>query len=365
VITSPDLADMSASAVRRHRAAVIAAAERSTDATTMLVAASAALARVVPSAAGGWSVTDPAIILPTWPIYLENVDFNQGLGFWEREFSVDDRLLFRDLAVRDRPVGTLYVETSGLLNRSSRYRESISGLGFGDDLRAVLRVSGTAWGLVELVRKAGEDPFSAAEVAFIASLVEPLGAVLRARVMNAAIRTVPIPQTPGVMVLDADGGLVSSNDAAQSWLREMPNEPDGPYSLPSPIRAVLAYSHAVARGLQRGPARVRLRVRSGQWVVVDASTLHAADAAAASTVVVIASATSAEMASIMVSAYDLSQREQEVSRLLARGASTSGVAVELSLSVYTVRDHIKSLFAKVGVASRGELVARLFTGQYR
>jgi DNA-binding CsgD family transcriptional regulator len=66
-----------------------------------------------------------------------------------------------------------------------------------------------------------------------------------------------------------------------------------------------------------------------------------------------------------VSAYGLSPREQEVSRLLAGGASTSGIAAELSLSVFTVRDHIKSLFTKVGVASRGELVARLFTGQYR
>ena len=74
-------------------------------------------------------------------------------------------------------------------------------------------------------------------------------------------------------------------------------------------------------------------------------------------VVVITGATSAEMASIIVSAYGLSPREQEVSRLLAHGNSTSGIAAELSLSVFTVRDHIKSLFTKVGVASRGELVA--------
>ena len=331
----------------------------------MLVAVSAALSRFVPSAAGGWSVTDPGIILPTWPIHLVNVNFNQGVGYWEREFSVEDRLLFRDLATRERPLGTLHAETAGLLARSSRYREAISSLGYGDELRAVMRTSGTAWGLIELVRGVDENPFSDAEVDFVESLLEPLAMLLRARVMDAPAGVSPAPATPGVLVFGADGALESSNDAAQSWLREMPNTPDGPESLPSPVRAVLAYSHAVARGYQHGPARLRVRVRSGQWVVVDASTLHAADSAAAATVVVIAGATSAEMASIVVSAYDLSRREQEVSRLLARGASTSAIAAELSLSVFTVRDHIKSLFAKVGVASRGELVARLFTGQYR
>jgi DNA-binding CsgD family transcriptional regulator len=356
---------MTAAALRRHHAEVVAAAERSTDASSMLVAVSAALARFVPSAAGGWSVTDPGIILPTWPIHLVNVDFNQGVGYWEREFSVEDRLLFRDLATRDRPVGTLRAETAGLLARSSRYREAISSLGYGDELRAVMRASGTAWGLIELVRGVDENPFSDTEVDFVASLLEPLAEVLRARVMNAPAGTSPAPVTPGVMVFAADGTLQSSNDAAQSWLREMPNVPDGPESLPSPVRAVLAYAHAVARGLQRGPARVRVRVRSGQWVVVDASTLHVADRAAPATVVVVAGATSAEMASIIVSAYGLSRREQEVSQLLAHGTSTSGIAAALSLSVFTVRDHIKALFTKVGVASRGELVARLFTGQYR
>ncbi|HEY9471878.1 MAG TPA: hypothetical protein VIQ76_19905, partial [Propionibacteriaceae bacterium] len=131
MIHSPRLAEMTAVALRRHRAAVIAAAERSTDASTMLVAVSAALSRFVPSAAGGWSVTDPGIILPTWPIHLVNVNFNQGVGYWEREFSVEDRLLFRDLATRERPLGTLHAETAGLLARSSRYREAISSLGYG------------------------------------------------------------------------------------------------------------------------------------------------------------------------------------------------------------------------------------------
>jgi hypothetical protein len=37
---------------------------------------------------------------------------------------------------------------------------------------------------------------------------------------------------------------------------------------------------------------------------------------------------------------------------------------ELHLSAHTVRDHVKAVFDKVGVSSRGELVAKLFAEHY-
>ncbi len=39
-------------------------------------------------------------------------------------------------------------------------------------------------------------------------------------------------------------------------------------------------------------------------------------------------------------------------------------AGELFLSAHTVRDHIKSIFAKLAVSSRGELVAKIFADYY-
>ena len=70
------------------------------------------------------------------------------------------------------------------------------------------------------------------------------------------------------------------------------------------------------------------------------------------------------MAPLIVEAYGFSQRELEVTRLIARGLGTSEIAAKLFLSPHTVRDHVKAVFEKVGVSSRGELVAKVFADHY-
>nr|WP_241004385.1 helix-turn-helix transcriptional regulator [Conexibacter sp. SYSU D00693] len=63
-------------------------------------------------------------------------------------------------------------------------------------------------------------------------------------------------------------------------------------------------------------------------------------------------------------AYGLTERELDVTRAIARGLGTGEVAAQLGVSPHTVRDHVKSVFEKVGVCSRGELVAKVFAEHY-
>lgn len=79
--------------------------------------------------------------------------------------------------------------------------------------------------------------------------------------------------------------------------------------------------------------------------------------------VVIKPASSAQIVPIMVEAYSLTPRERQVTECVARGQTTSEIAAGLHLSPHTVRDHLKAIFTKVDVSSRGELVAKLF-GEY-
>jgi hypothetical protein len=47
-----------------------------------------------------------------------------------------------------------------------------------------------------------------------------------------------------------------------------------------------------------------------------------------------------------------------------RALSTKQIAGRLHVSSYTVQDHLKSIFAKSGTASRGDLIAQLFLEHY-
>jgi DNA-binding CsgD family transcriptional regulator len=119
----------------------------------------------------------------------------------------------------------------------------------------------------------------------------------------------------------------------------------------------------VAAGLARDGriARARVRTGSGRWLVVRGSVL--ADGPGAPVAVMIEPARPHELAPLVADAYGLTEREREVTRLVARGLQTNAIAARMHLSSWTVQDHVKAIFEKVGVVTRGELVARVFFHQ--
>jgi DNA-binding NarL/FixJ family response regulator len=55
---------------------------------------------------------------------------------------------------------------------------------------------------------------------------------------------------------------------------------------------------------------------------------------------------------------NLTQREAEVLKLLCTGLSNTAIASRLYLSPKTIEHHVTAIFAKLGVASRAEAIAR-------
>jgi DNA-binding CsgD family transcriptional regulator len=65
-----------------------------------------------------------------------------------------------------------------------------------------------------------------------------------------------------------------------------------------------------------------------------------------------------------MSAYGLTAREQEVTRLELKGEPTVEIAAALVVSPHTVQEHLKRIFEKTGVRSRRDLVGKVFFAYY-
>jgi DNA-binding CsgD family transcriptional regulator len=286
---------------------------------------------------------------------------------WHHELAVEDVIRFRDLARAERPASTLR-ESVADPRSSPRFRTFLQPYGYADELRAVLRVADAPWASVTMWRREGEPWFSRREAALLADLSAPLAEALRQLARSPAVPAELVgADSPGLLYFDASGDLVSADAQASHWLAQLP--PDKTLATDLDVHVplwlvMLALRARLSVEEGDGTARTRVRSRRGTWLVCHASCTRSADGIPAGTVVVIERAHPAQIAPIIVASYGLTEREQQVTRLIARGVGTDAIANTLHLSPHTVKDHVKAVLAKVGVASRGELVATLYADLY-
>ena len=96
----------------------------------------------------------------------------------------------------------------------------------------------------------------------------------------------------------------------------------------------------------------------GRWVAAQAMRLEGGGI-----VVTVAPMPADEVVDSVASRYGLTGREREIVELLAHGLDTRGVTQTLSISRYTLQDHLKSIFRKTGVHTRLKLVALVSAAQ--
>jgi DNA-binding CsgD family transcriptional regulator len=100
-----------------------------------------------------------------------------------------------------------------------------------------------------------------------------------------------------------------------------------------------------------------VRVADGRWLLLHGARMHGAPEDSARLTVTLVPAPSAEITSVLLRLHGLSARERQVAELLMLGPATDEIAARLHISHHTLRDHTKSIFAKVGARSRSQLMA--------
>jgi DNA-binding CsgD family transcriptional regulator/GAF domain-containing protein len=296
---------------------------------------------------------DPTTLLPTGEVVENGLPPAATARLTEIELGEPDVNKFTTLARARVPAARLSSATGGDLDLSLRQRELRRPHGFADELRAVLTGPTGSWGTLTLLRETKRPEFTDAEVRFMASLAPVLADGVR-RVMLRSQTAAGDAQGPatGFMVVASDDTVELTNADAEYWLDELATSDVN--RLPVAVRAVVAQTRQVAMtGTSMASARVQ--TRSGQWLIVRGSVVGDGRIS-----VLLEAARPAELAIAIGDTYALTERERDITALVARGMTTNEIADRLHLSAYTIQDHLKAIFDKTGASTRGELVARLF-----
>ena len=323
--------------------------------------------RIVPIDAAWFATADPTTLLFTSAV-ADDMLRPHAARFVRNEFLADDVNQFRSLVRPGVIVGTLDGETNGRRDHSPRYRDILEPLALGDELRVALVEGGRCWGFLCLHRARGRG-FAVGEVGFLRRASRYLALGLRAGLLLESASTGPEPDGPGLLVLAADLSLVSANAAAERLLAEVADEYWGGHAeLPGAVYGVvgglLAGDRSDRLASAPGP-RSRMRTVTGRWLTLHATWLTAPDQGQERQIAVVLEASSAAQVWPLVrAAHQLSPRESDVTLLVARGLSTSEIGLSMRISEHTVQDHLKAIFDKFGVHSRGQLLAAIFGGHY-
>jgi len=355
---------------RRATGKIAAVADRGTDVVQFWRACSEVLTDAVPQYLSPcWFTLDPASLIMTSHFHESFPAFPPE---WAAQEYADDGDVnhLADVARSAAGISTLHGATGGRPESSPRWRANLE---YGGDQELVVALRTTdrqTWGSLTLYREPDRPLFDRDELDFLRAVAPVLADGVRRGLLVGEATDPEGPDGPGLLVLGADWRVESMSPGLDRWLPELPDAAWEAGRLPPSVLAVAGRALALAGSPTTGsPAGVTGRVavarvltRSGVWVVLHGIPLVAAGQQRVA--VIVEPAHPARISPLLMSAYRLTDREQELTTLVLQGYSTAEIAARLVISTHTVQQHLKSVFDKTGVRSRRELVGTVFLAHY-
>jgi DNA-binding CsgD family transcriptional regulator len=311
-----------------------------------------------------WFTLDPASLLATSHYQTELPELPRE--WMAYEYLETDYHSLASVARSESGASTMYEATGGDPSKSRAWREFLRPYGGDQELLVALRSrAGAVWGVVGLYREPDRDLFDKDEIGFMKSIAPHLAAGAQRGLLVGEASDPEGPQAPGLIVLTEDWSVESLTPGVERWLEVLPDgDWTGSGKLPP---SVLAVGGRALRTAEDGDvpgdvAFARVLSTDGRWMVLHGASMVGSGSRRVA--VIIEPAHPAKISPLLMTAYQLTEREQEVTRLVLRGDSTVQIAEALSVSPSTVQQHLKAIFEKTGVRSRRDLVGKVFFAHY-
>jgi DNA-binding CsgD family transcriptional regulator len=356
---------MSGHPKQRARERIIALAGQCLDLVTFWREVEEVLAPAVPRHYGFcWYTLDPVSHLVTSHF---NTEMPELPPEWlAHEYYEDDFHKIADVARSARGLSTLHEVTGGDPSRSVAWNRFVRPYGGEQELLVALRTTGGGtWGMLGVYRTPSQPQFDADEMRLLREVAPYLAEGARRGLLVGEATDPERPEAPGLIVLRENWSVDSLTPGVARWLDELP---DGAWEARGKLPpVVLAVAGRALRTAEQpdAPGEValaRVLTRAGRWMVLHGAALVASGSRRVA--VIIEPAQPARITSLLMAAYGLTEREQEVTRLVLQGNATAEIAERLVVSAHTVQQHLKRVFEKTGVHSRRELVGKVFFAYY-
>ena len=305
-----------------------------------------------------WYTIDPDSLLIT-SHYSDDVS-EMPRAWLDHEYFAGDVNQLADVARSARGVSTLHEATGGDPASSPRWHQNMEYGGDQELIAALRSRDGRTWGAVGLYRETGRPLFSDREMALMRETAAPLADGARRALTLGEAKEPEGIDTPAIVILDREWGIESVTPTSATWIDELPGGAWDRGLLPPAVLSVA--SRAFGTQTHAGAARTTLLTRTGIWATISAEPLVGGRTGYIA--VVIERASPARIAPILMDAFGLTEREQDVTRLVLQGESTRAIGHTLYISPYTVQEHLKRVFDKTGVRNRRELAAKIFFTAY-